>query len=270
NLFSVFVSKLHRGQEFDFLITNILRLLEEAMRSNLSILASVTKQQSRSIMHQEAAILLWTLLESNKQLKEYLVDHNLTLRLFAVLTYFMLNGYNDPAQAGMVRTISHILHFLSEDCSFATRLMQPFDQSILPSTMRMPDHSLTHADFMINTVYTLLSASKPYLVPVYSNLLLLVRNVSPYLTQMCNTTADRLVALFDIISSPAFIISESYHVRWLIYLIEVFDYVVHYRAVDNPHLMLSMVRSRACFTRLRNFDLALAERDLAALRDKKS
>ncbi|KAJ2673619.1 hypothetical protein GGI25_004604 [Coemansia spiralis] len=270
NLFRAFIAKLHRTQEFDYLITNILRLLEEAMRANLSILASVTKQSTKHAMPQEAAILLWMLLENNSPFKEYIVDHNSSLKLFSVLLYFMLYGFSDPAQAGMVRTISNILHYLSEDSKFATRLMQPFDQSILPSTMRIVDANLTHADFMINTVFTLLSSSKPYLVPVYSNLLLLVRNVSPYLTQTSQPTADKLVSLFDIISSPAFIISEPYHVRWLIYLIEVFDYVVHYRAVDNPRLIYSMVKARSCFERLKSFDLDAAKNELVLLREKKS
>ncbi|KAJ2746202.1 hypothetical protein GGI20_001557 [Coemansia sp. BCRC 34301] len=269
NLFRVFTAKLHRTQEFDYLVSSIIRLLEEAMRANLSILASVTKQPTRNAMPREATILLWMLLEANAPFKDYLVDHNSSLKLFSVLMYFMLNGYNDPAQAGMVRTTSHILHYLSEDSRFATRLMQPFDQSILPSTMRVVDASLTHADFMINTVYTLLSSSRHHLVPVYSSLLLLMRNVSPYLTQVSQITADKLVALFDIISSPAFLISEPYHVRWLIYLLEVFDYVVHYRAADNPHLMYSMVQARSCFTRLRGFDLDKARAELLALRKKK-
>ncbi|KAJ1933354.1 hypothetical protein GGF37_006759, partial [Kickxella alabastrina] len=245
NLFRVFIAKLHRTQEFDYLISSIIRLLDEAMRANMSIMASVTKQSTRHAMPQEACILLWILLENNSPLKNYIVDHNNSLKLFSVLLYFMLNGYSDPSQAGMVRTISHILHYLSEDSRFATRLMQPFDQSILPGNMRIADASLTHADFMINTVFTLLSASKPYLVPVYSNLLLLVRNVSPYLTQVSQTTAEKLISLFDIISSPAFIITEPYHIRWLIYLIEVFDYVVHYRAADNPCLMYTMVKARS-------------------------
>ncbi|KAJ2776464.1 hypothetical protein H4R18_005654, partial [Coemansia javaensis] len=269
NLFRAFVAKLHRQQEFDYLMSSIIRLLDETMRSNMSILASVTKQPTRHVMPQEAAILLWQLLENNTLFREYVVDHNRALRLFSVLLYFMLDGYSDPAQAGMVRTISHILHYLSEDSRFATRLMQPFDQSILPSTMRIVDASLTHADFMINTAFTLLRASKPYLVPVYSNLLLLVRNVSPYLTQISQPTADKLLSLLDIISSPAFIISEPYHVRWLIYLVEVFDYVVHYRAADNPQLMYSMVKARSCFTRLKTFDLDKAKSELAALRERK-
>ncbi|KAJ2161415.1 hypothetical protein GGF46_001510 [Coemansia sp. RSA 552] len=270
NLFRAFVAKLHRPQEFDYLTSNIIRLLEETMRSNLSILASVTKQPTRHIMPQEATILLWLLLENNTRFKEYVVDHNRSLRLFSVLLYFMLNGYSDPVQSGLVRTISHILHYLSEDSRFATRLMQPFDQSILPSTMRIVDASLTHADFMVNTAFTLLRSSKPYLIPVYSNLLLLVRNVSPYMTQISQSTADKLISLLDIISSPAFIISEPYHVRWLIYLIEVFDYVVHYRAADNPCLMYSMVKARSCFTRLKAFDLDKAKSELADLREKKS
>ncbi|KAJ1886096.1 hypothetical protein LPJ66_009799, partial [Kickxella alabastrina] len=269
NLFRVFIAKLHRTQEFDYLISSIIRLLDEAMRANMSIMASVTKQSTRHAMPQEACILLWILLENNSPLKNYIVDHNNSLKLFSVLLYFMLNGYSDPSQAGMVRTISHILHYLSEDSRFATRLMQPFDQSILPGNMRIADASLTHADFMINTVFTLLSASKPYLVPVYSNLLLLVRNVSPYLTQVSQTTAEKLISLFDIISSPAFIITEPYHIRWLIYLIEVFDYVVHYRAADNPCLMYTMVKARSCFTRLRSFDLDKAKAELAMLREKK-
>ncbi|KAJ2509057.1 hypothetical protein IWW47_000250 [Coemansia sp. RSA 2052] len=269
NLFRVFTAKLHRTQEFDYLVGSIIRLLEEGMRANLSILASVTKQPTRNVMPREATILLWMLLEANAPFKDYLVDHNSSLKLFSALMYFMLNSYNDPAQAGMVRTISHILHYLSEDSRFATRLMQPFDQSILPSAMRVIDANLTHADFMINTVYTLLSSSRPHLVPVYSSLLLLMRNVSPYLTQVSQTTADKLVSLFDIISSPAFIISEPYHVRWLIYLLEVFDYVVHYRAADNPHLMYSMVQARSCFTRLKGFDLDKARAELLALRERK-
>ncbi|KAJ1800899.1 hypothetical protein LPJ59_000738, partial [Coemansia sp. RSA 2399] len=270
NLFRAFIAKLHRTQEFDYLINNILRLLDETMRANLSILASVTKQSTRTVMPQEATVLLWMLLENNSPFRDYIVDHNNSLKLFSMLLYFMLYGYSDPAQAGLVRTISSILHYLSEDSKFATRLMQPFDQSMLPSTMRIVDASLTHADFMINTVFTLLSSSKPYLIPGYSSLLLLVRNVSPYLTQTSQPTADKLVSLFDIISSPAFIISEPYHIRWLIYLIEVFDYVIHYRAVDNPRLIYRMVKARSCFKRLKEFSLESAKSELVALRDKKS
>ncbi|KAJ1665588.1 hypothetical protein IW140_004027 [Coemansia sp. RSA 1813] len=270
NLFRAFIAKLHRTQEFDYLINNILRLLDGTMRANLSILASVTKQPTRTVMPQEATVLLWMLLENNSPFRDYIVDHNSSLKLFSMLLYFMLYGYGDPAQAGLVRTISNILHYLSEDSRFATRLMQPFDQSMLPSTMRIIDASLTHADFMINTVFTLLSSSKPYLLPVYSSLLLLVRNVSPYLTQTSQPTADKLVSLFDIISSPAFIISEPYHIRWLIYLIEVFDYVIHYRAVDNPRLIYRMIKARSCFKRLKAFNLESAKNELAALRDKKS
>ncbi|KAJ2380130.1 hypothetical protein GGI23_007849, partial [Coemansia sp. RSA 2559] len=270
NLFRAFIAKLHRTQEFDYLINNILRLLDETMRANLSILASVTKQSTRTVMPQEATVLLWMLLENNSPFRDYIVDHNSSLKLFSMLLYFMLHGHSDPAQAGLVRTISSILHYLSEDSKFATRLMQPFDQSMLPSTMRIVDASLTHADFMINTVFTLLSSSKPYLIPGYSSLLLLVRNVSPYLTQTSQPTADKLVSLFDIISSPAFIISEPYHIRWLIYLIEVFDYVIHYRAVDNPRLIYRMVKARSCFKRLKEFNLESAKSELVALRDKKS
>ncbi|KAJ2546131.1 hypothetical protein EV175_005713, partial [Coemansia sp. RSA 1933] len=270
NLFRAFVAKLHRTQEFDYLINNIMRLLDETMRANLSILASVTKQTTKVAMPQEASVLLWMLLENNSPFRDYIVDHNSSLKLFSMLLYFMLHGYSDPAQAGLVRTISNTLHYLSEDSKFATRLMQPFDQSMLPSTMRIIDASLTHADFMINTVYTLLSSSKAYLVPAYSSLLLLVRNVSPYLTQTSQPTAEKLVSLFDIISSPAFIISEPYHIRWLIYLIEVFDYVVHYRAVDNPRLIYRMVKARSCFKRLKAFNLEAAKSDLSALRNKKS
>ncbi|KAJ2881701.1 hypothetical protein IWW38_005760, partial [Coemansia aciculifera] len=92
NLFRVFTAKLHRTQEFDYLVGGIIRLLEEAMRANLSILASVTKQPTRNAMPREATILLWMLLEANAPFKDYLVDHSSSLKLFSALMYFMLNG----------------------------------------------------------------------------------------------------------------------------------------------------------------------------------
>ncbi|KAJ1678437.1 hypothetical protein EV182_004048, partial [Spiromyces aspiralis] len=244
NLFRVFISKLHRTQDFEYLITNILRLLDETMKRNLSILNSIPLQSQRRDHVCELVMLLWCLMKYNGQLRAYIIDHNSTLKLFTILVYFMLENKDKPAQADMIRMITQVLHYILESPQFATRLAQSFEQSVLPATMRMPESNVNYGDFLVSAVYSLMVTTKNIPAPTCIMLLGIVRNSGPYLTQLSAHSSACLLRLFDVISSPAFLIGNPTHVQWLITIIEALDYIVHFRATDNPNLIYEMVKSR--------------------------
>ena len=50
-----------------------------------------------------------------------------------VMIFLLLN----LARADMIRMITQVIHYMLESHQFATRLAQPFEQSVLPTAMRI-------------------------------------------------------------------------------------------------------------------------------------
>ncbi|KAJ1920070.1 hypothetical protein H4219_001599 [Mycoemilia scoparia] len=270
NLFRVFISKLHRNQEFEYLIANILRILDTTMKRNLSILSSIPIKAKTGDIVSETVMLLWCLMKYNNRLRAYIIDHNSTLRLYTILVYFMLENKDNPVRIDMLRMTTQVIHYMLESHEFATRLAQPFEQSVLPTTMRIPETAVNHGDLLVSAVYSIMMNSKTTPPQICFMLLGIIRNSGPYLTQLSRTSSRQIMRLFEIISSPPFIIDSQIHVQWLICLTEALDYVVHYRSMDNPHLIYEISKSRDMLQRLSNFNLEEAKSALAALKKNKS
>ncbi|RUS19921.1 high-temperature-induced dauer-formation protein-domain-containing protein [Endogone sp. FLAS-F59071] len=254
NAFRYYLSKLHRAQDFQFLMDGIYRILSNPMQANNTYLPGSTKQVR---CHVEMMMLCWKLLEINKRFRNYLLETDRVLDVLVVLLYYALEYKTNTAQIGLVRMCAFILQTLSSDRTFGVKLNKPFDgHSSLPPNVRIAAFHGSYADFLIISIYILIATTRGSLSSLYPALLLTITNVSPYLKNLSVVSSNKLVSLFGSFAAPGFILADEGN-HWLVeYLLEAFDYVIQYQYADNAHFIYAIVRAHTKFEDLRDFSLA--------------
>ncbi|KAL1925499.1 uncharacterized protein VTP21DRAFT_382 [Calcarisporiella thermophila] len=259
NQFRFYLSKLHRAQDFQFLIDGIYRILSNPMQASSAYLPGSTKPIR---CYQEMMMLCWKILEINKRFRNYLLETDRVLDIVVVLLYYALDNKLDPAQIGLVRMCTFMLQTISADRSFGSKLNKSFEgHSSLPSSLRISAFQGTYADFLIISIYNLIATTKGTLHSLYPALIHTITNISPYVKNVPAICANRLVALFSHFSSPVFLFADENNHRITRYLLDTLSYIVEYQFSDNPHIVYAIVRSHAKFQNLANmtFESAVAE-----------
>ncbi|KAG0175125.1 hypothetical protein DFQ30_000608 [Apophysomyces sp. BC1015] len=267
NAFRHYLSKLHRAQDFQFLIDGIYRILSNPMQANSTYLPGSTK---RVRCHVEMMMLCWKILETNSRFRNYLMDTERALDLMVVLIYHAMENKLNPAQVGLVRMCTFILQTLSSDRTFGVKLNRTFDgHSSLPTSIRIPAFHGTYADFLIISIFALIATSRGSLSTLYPAMILTVANVSPYLKNLSVTSASKLSALFGSISAPGFLLADEANHRLVGYLLEAFNNIIQYQFSGNPNLVYTIVRNHVKFEKLRDFTLESAVAEIERLRQLK-
>ncbi|KAI7852075.1 high-temperature-induced dauer-formation protein-domain-containing protein, partial [Circinella umbellata] len=267
NSFRHYLSKLHRAQDFQFLIDGIYRILSNPMQANNTYLPGSTK---RVRCHVEMMMLCWKLLEINQRFRSYLMETERALDLMVVLVYYSMENKLDPAQVGLVRMCAFILQTLSSDRTFGVKLNRPFDgHSSLPAAVRIPAFHGTYADFLIISIFTLIATSRGSLSTLYPALILTITNISPYLKNLSVTSSSKLMALFGSMSAPGFLLADEANHRLVGYLLEAFDNIIQYQFSDNPNMLYALVRTNSKFEKLRDFNLEKAIAEIERVRQLK-
>ncbi|CAG8439428.1 1323_t:CDS:10 [Ambispora leptoticha] len=207
--------------------------------------------------HPEMLMLCWKLLEINKRFRTYLLETDRVLDVLIVLLYYALENKQDLAQSGLVRMCAFILQTISADRNFGVKLNKTFEgHSSLPSNVRIAAFHGTYADFMIISIYALISTTRGTLHSLYPALILTIANVSPYLKNLSVVTSTKLVQLFVSFSTPGFLLSEEGNHRLTGYMLEAFNNIIQYQFSDNPHVIYAIVRTHKKFEDLAEFTLA--------------
>ncbi|CAG8509868.1 1865_t:CDS:10 [Ambispora gerdemannii] len=254
NAFRYYTSKLHRTQDFQFLMDGIYRILSNPMQANNTYLPGSSKPIR---CHPETLMLCWKLLEINKRFRAYLLETDRVLDVLIVILYYALENKQDPAQNGLVRMCAFILQTISADRNFGVKLNKVFEgHSSLPSNVRIPAFHGTYADFMIISIYALISTTRGALHSLYPALVLTITNVSPYLKNLSVVTSTKLVQLFVSFSTPGFLLSEEGNHFLTGYMLEAFNNIIQYQFSDNPHVIYAIVRTHKKFEDLSEFTLA--------------
>ncbi|PVU98063.1 hypothetical protein BB559_001809 [Furculomyces boomerangus] len=356
-----FISMLHRNQDFDFIIKNSVHMLNSALSNSQSIIATVTQTQNNYIELSSSVILiLFQISDCNKKFASYLGDHNEAMNFFVLLSSLLLVYKGNSVHVSFCKFISFLIHKLSENSSFAIRMMQPFSDRLstvpihlLPhknsiisvnrrkseiqtpsQTMKSDENILTanhnndslentvniidtnknnensdnhtngnqddkivkenenlinddgndnmpydnddtsniisnYVDFFIQYTYSMISESNHLLKPVYSDLLVAIRNLSPFITNVSVYTTKCLFLMFDVFSSPAFMIIDKLHVQWLSYILEIFNYIIHYHLSDSPYFVYQLLKYTDLLRRLTKFDYEEAMSLLVNLKKNK-
>ncbi|RXK36807.1 hypothetical protein M231_05891 [Tremella mesenterica] len=253
NAFRYFVSKLHRKEDFSFILGGILTILEEhAAVTNMYLPGS--KKPVPYIL--ETYMLLWRMIDLNKRFRVHLFDSGKALDVVVHILLTCLDLKDEPSQHGLLRLLSYLLQTLSADRAFATALNQTIRMNV-PAKWAVQG---TAADFMIVSIYSI--ATTPGLNPLFPALTISISNVAPFLTRIGVQASTRLMQLFKAFSAPNFLLADEGHPRLVYYLLETFNSVLYYQLKENPNLIYAILRSHQDFQTLATFTLVSGLRDI--------
>ncbi|ODN80001.1 hypothetical protein L202_03866 [Cryptococcus amylolentus CBS 6039] len=255
NAFKYFVSKLHRKEDFAFILEGILRTLSEHNAITTTYLPNA-KQPVPYIL--ETYMLLWRLIDLNKRFRQHLLDSGKSLHIVCFILLACLEHKDDPAHQGLLRLLSYLLQTLSSEPAFAKSLNQTIPPSI-PIPSKWSVHG-TAADFLILSIYSI--ATTPGLNQLFPALTISVANVAPYVAGLGVQAAGRLMGLFKAFSAPNFLLADEGHPRLVYYLLETFNSVLYHKLTENPNLVYAILRSHQEFQTLATFTLMSGLRDI--------
>ncbi|KAI9474145.1 MAG: high-temperature-induced dauer-formation protein-domain-containing protein [Benjaminiella poitrasii] len=267
NVFRYYLSKLHRAQDFQFLIDGIYRILSSPMQTLSSYLPGSSK---RVRYHVEMLMLCWKLLEINNRFKNYLMETERALDLMIVLLFYASENKLDLSQVGLVRMCSFILQMLSSDRTFSVKLNKSFDgHASLPVNIRIPNFQGTYADFLILTIFSLIASSRGTLSTLYPALIKTIANISPYLKGLSQLTCSKLMTLFSSMSAPGFLLADEANHHLVEYLLEAINNIIQFQFSNNPNLIFMILRHHQKFEKLAEFSLDNAVIEIEKIRQMK-
>ncbi|KAH7915968.1 high-temperature-induced dauer-formation protein-domain-containing protein [Hygrophoropsis aurantiaca] len=255
NAFRYFLAKLHRVQDFSFILEGICGLFEQ----NLAISNDLLPGSRKSVPYvPEAVIFFWKVTELNKKFRAYLLDSDKVIDILAYLLCYALEIKDKPQQHGLCRALSYIIQTLSAEPAFGNKLTSPVKIQI-PTKWAS---SGTAADFMINSIYFIIATTSGALNSIYPALIIALSNIAPYFRNLSVVASTRLVQLFKSFSNPLFLLSDESHPRLLFFMLDVFNSVIFHHLSDNPNLLYAILGAHKTFEDLGTFTLSRGLREI--------
>nr|CAH8864940.1 unnamed protein product [Trichobilharzia regenti] len=244
NLFVNYMSRLHRDEDFAFILLGLTRLLNNPLTQTY-LPGSSKKIQ----MHQELLVLFWRMCECNKKFMYYVLKSSHVLDLIVPILYHLNNSRNDQSRIGLIHVGVFILLLLSGTRNFGVRLNKPYRHR---SLLDIPVFTGTHADLLVIVSHKLITSGHNRLNPLFDCLLTIIANVSPYLKSLSMVSSNKLLHLLDAFSQPWFLYSSPSNYQLVFLLLEVFNNIVQYQFDGNSNLVYTLIRKRQIFFRLAN------------------
>ncbi|KAF8911951.1 high-temperature-induced dauer-formation protein-domain-containing protein [Gymnopilus junonius] len=255
NAFRYFIMKLHRTQDFEYLLDGILNIMEQQMATMKNLLPGAKKSLPYMT---EIIILFWKLIELKKKFCSFVLDSEKSMDFVACLLFYCVEIKDKPQQHGVCRAISYIIQTLSAEPAFGLKLSNPIKVQI-PTKWGPVDSA---ADFMIHAIYSIVATTSGALASLYPALIIALSNIAPYLKHTSVTASARLIQLFTSFSNPLFLLSDEGHPRLLFFMLEVFSAVIHYHPAENPNITYGILQARKIFEDLGTFTLARGLREV--------
>ncbi|KAI4457116.1 protein hid1 [Holotrichia oblita] len=149
NLFINYLSRIHRDEDFNFILQGITRLLNNPLVQ--TYLPNSTKKVH---FHQELLVFFWKMCDYNKYLKSFFY-------------------YTILARVGLMHIGVFILLLLSGERNFGVRLNKPYTATI---PMDIPVFTGTHADLLIIVFHKIITTGHQRLQPLFDCLLTILVN----------------------------------------------------------------------------------------------
>ncbi|GMT36075.1 hypothetical protein PFISCL1PPCAC_27372, partial [Pristionchus fissidentatus] len=245
NYFIHFLSRIHRDEDFEFMLKGITRLLQNPLQSGY--LPNSTKKVN---FHQELLVLLWKCCEYNQKFLLHVLKTSDVLELLVPILYHICDARNDQSRVGLVHMCVFIILLLSGERNFGVRLNKPY-QGRAPIDIQAVNGG-THADLLILVFHKLITTGNHRMQSLFDCLLTVVVNVSPYLKSLSMTAANKLVHLVEAFSTPWFLFSSPTNHHLVFFLLEVFNNIIQYQFDGNSNLIYTIIRKRQVFYQLAN------------------
>ncbi|KAM4056286.1 high-temperature-induced dauer-formation protein [Hirsutella rhossiliensis] len=219
--------------------------------------------QSSGSFAPEMLMLFWEMTQCNKRFRSFIIDTD-RAHDFVVLTLFYALEYkNEPAKQGVVRMCAFLLQTLSVETNFGHNLNKRFEgQESLPGCIRINGFKGTYADFLIHSIYSLITTSQGSFAAVYPALLAVINNIAPHVEGLSTAASAQLMHLFSSMSSPSFLLANETNHTLLHSLLESINGTVEHKYRENPELILAIVKNKKRIEALRTFTLESGQEEI--------
>ncbi|XP_051968934.1 protein HID1-like [Xyrauchen texanus] len=256
NLFVNYLSRIHREEDFHFILRGISRLLNNPLTQTY-MPHSCKKIQ----FHQELLVLFWKLCDLNKKFLFYVLKSSDVLEILVPILFYLNDARANQSRVGLLHIGVFILLLLSGERNFGVRLNKPY-------TVRVPmDIAVfagTHADLLIVVFHKIITSGHQRLQPLFDCLLTIIVNVSPYLKSLSMVAANKLLHLLEVFSNSWFLFRSPGNHHLVFFLLEVFNNIIQYQFDGNFNLVYGIIRKRNLFHQLANLptDISSIQRAL--------
>lgn len=145
--FRHFLGRLHRPQDFQFIVDGMTRILNQPMNTTSSYIPG---NQSYAKCASEMIMLFWEITQCNKRFRSFLIDTDRSHDFVISIIFYSLEYRLDASKQGVVRMCIFILQTLSVEPNFGKNLNKRFEaQDTLPPSIRLQSFNGTYADFLI-------------------------------------------------------------------------------------------------------------------------
>ncbi|KAJ8923040.1 hypothetical protein NQ315_001588 [Exocentrus adspersus] len=233
NLFINYLSRIHRDEDFHFILSGVTRLLNNPLVQ--TYLPNSTKKVH---FHQELLKFLYFVLKSSD-----------VLEVLVPILYHLNDSRADQSRVGLMHIGVFILLLLSGERNFGVRLNKPYTATV---PMDIPVFTGTHSDLLIIVFHKIITTGHQRLQPLFDCLLTILVNVSPYLKTLSMVASTKLLHLLEAFSTPWFLFSASSNHHLVFFLLEIFNNIIQYQFDGNSNLVYTIIRKRQVFHSLAN------------------
>nr|VZI40592.1 unnamed protein product [Spirometra erinaceieuropaei] len=229
NLFVNYMSRIHRDEDFSFILTGLARLLNNPLTQTY-LPGSAKKVQ----MHQELLILFWRMCDINRKFMFYVLKSSRVLEILVPILYYLNEARSDKC---------------SGERNFGVRLNKPYTNRV---PMDVTVFTGNHADLLVIVFHKIITTGHAGLQPLFDCLITIIDNVSPYVKSLSMVSANKLVHLTEAFSQPWFLFSAPNNYQLVLFLLEVFNNIIQYQFDGNSCLIYTIIRKRHVFYNLAN------------------
>ncbi|KAA8647007.1 Hid1 family protein [Aspergillus tanneri] len=260
NYYRHYFGRLHRPQDFQFLVDGMTRILNQPMQATTSYLPGSQKTVKWA---PEMLILFWEALQCNKRFRSFIIDSKRSHDFVILCIFYAIEYKSDPSKQGVVRMCIFILQTMSVEPNFGKSLNMKFEaQDTLPLSIRIPGFKGSYADYLIMSVHTLITASKGKLTAVYSALLAIINNIAPYVERLSPPACSKLLQLFSSMSAPSFLLANESNHALLASVLESINSILEHQFTNNPFLLYAILKHRRRFEAVREFTLESGQQEI--------
>lgn len=221
------LGRLHRPQDFQFIVDGMTRVLNQPMLAHSSYLPG---SQASTKCASEMIMLFWEITQCNKRFRSFIIDTDRSHDFVILLLFYILEYKLDTSKQGVVRMCVFLLQTLSVEVNFGTGLNKRFEaQETLPATIRVASFNGTYADYLLHSIYTIITTSQGKLTAVYPALLAVINNIAAYIENLSAAASSKLLQLFTSMSSPSFLLANDSNHDLLRALLEAMNSIIEHK-----------------------------------------
>jgi hypothetical protein len=227
NYYRHFLGRLHRPTDFQFIVDGMTRILNQPLQATTSYIPGT---QSSVKFAPEIIMLFWEITQCNKRFRSFIIDTQRAHDFLILILFYALECKNDSTRQGVVRMCAFLLQTLSVEKNFGINLNKTFvAQDTLPPAIRIQNFRGTYADFLIQSIYSLITTSQSRLKAIYPALLAVINNIAAYVEDLSARTSSRLFQLFSSMSSPSFLLANDTNHNLLCSLLEALNATIEHQ-----------------------------------------